>query len=122
VFDFPVANTGPVLFYSAEERRDELHRRLDATIKHEGKTFADLKQLHIICNHGRNTALTVTKEDVVATTPAFAELVKTIRTLRPTLVWIDAVAQLLSEMRMIDRFSYRIPAPCASWLIYAAAW
>jgi AAA domain len=42
-----VLKAGPVIFFSAQEDKDEVHRRLDAIIAHEGIRFADLNNLHL---------------------------------------------------------------------------
>src|SRR5437762_3288835 len=48
---------GPVIFFSAEEDSDEVHRRLDAIVAHHGIDMNALDGLHILCMPGEDAVL-----------------------------------------------------------------
>jgi RecA-family ATPase len=90
---FAVEHGGPVLLYSAEERQEELHRRLAVILESRNKRLADLKGFRIYCPPPTETMLTtVGRDGIVRPTMTMLRLEKTIETLRPVLVTIDHVS------------------------------
>lgn len=90
---FAVEHGGPVLLYSAEERQEELHRRLAVILESRGKRLCDLKGFRIYCPPPTETMLTtVGRDGLVRPTMTMLRLEKTIETLRPALVTIDHVS------------------------------
>jgi RecA-family ATPase len=90
---FAVEHGGPVLLYSAEERQEELHRRLAVILESRGKRLSDLKDFRIYCPPPTETMLTTAGRDgLVRPTMTMLRLEKTIETLRPVLVTIDHVS------------------------------
>jgi RecA-family ATPase len=90
---FAVEHGGPVLLYSAEERQEELHRRLDVILASRSKRLGDLKGFRIYCPPPTETMLTTAGRDgLVRPTMTMLRLEKTIETLRPVLVTIDHVS------------------------------
>jgi RecA-family ATPase len=90
---FAVEHGGPVLLYSAEERQEELHRRLAVILESRGKGLGDLKDFRIYCPPPTETMLTTAGRDgLVRPTMTMLRLEKTIQTLRPVLVTIDHVS------------------------------
>jgi RecA-family ATPase len=82
-----------VLFYSAEERQEELHRRLAVILESRNKRLGDLKGFRIYCPPPTETMLTtVGRDGLVRPTMTMLRLEKTIETLRPVLVTIDHVS------------------------------
>jgi RecA-family ATPase len=90
---FAVEHGGPVLLYSAEERQEELHRRLAVILESRSKRLGDLKDFRIYCPPPTETMLTtVGRDGLVRPTMTMLRLEKTIETLRPVLVTIDHVS------------------------------
>jgi hypothetical protein len=90
---FAVEHGGPVLLYSAEERQEELHRRLAVILESRGRRLGDLKGFRIYCPPPTETMLTtVGRDGLVRPTMTMLRLEKTIETLRPVLVTIDHVS------------------------------
>jgi RecA-family ATPase len=90
---FAVEHGGPVLLYSAEERQEELHRRLAVIVESRNKRLGDLKGFRIYCPPPTETMLTtVGRDGLVKPTMTMLRLEKTIETLRPVLVTIDHVS------------------------------
>jgi len=48
---------GPVVAICCEDDADELHRRLDAIVRHYGASFTDLADLHVLSLAGRDALL-----------------------------------------------------------------
>jgi hypothetical protein len=90
---FAVEHGGPVLLYSAEERQEELHRRLAVILESRNKRLSDLKGFRIYCPPPTETMLTtVGRDGLVRPTMTMLRLEKTIELLRPVLVTIDHVS------------------------------
>ncbi|SEE09079.1 AAA domain-containing protein [Rhizobiales bacterium GAS188] len=90
----PVAG-GRSLFLTAEDDKDEVHRRLEDIAFHAGAKIEDLHDLHIVSLAGEDALLAVTgRGNVLTPTPRFAELKAAIGDLEPALVVLDTLADL----------------------------
>lgn len=86
---------GPVIFMSAEEDEEEVHRRLAAINEHFNIGFADLAGLHVLCMPGEDAILgAADKAGHVVTTPLFNAVQQRAKTIRPTLIIIEAAADV----------------------------
>lgn len=88
---------GPVIFLTAEEDRDEIHRRLAAINAHTGSSFADLAALHFISLPGEDAVLAATgKDGIVRPTALFQKLEEAAQHIRPKLIAIEAAADVFA--------------------------
>ena len=89
---------GPALYLSAEDDRDELHRRLADIATAEGLTFEHLDNLVLRSLAGEDALLAMLdrKTGALATTPLLDELDARIAEERPALVLLDTLADLHS--------------------------
>jgi hypothetical protein len=88
---------GKVIFLTAEEDCDEVHRRFDAIAAHLGIGFADLAGLHLLCMPGADPVLgAADKAGVIRATPLFESLLKAASEIRPTLIAIEAAADVFA--------------------------
>lgn len=89
---------GPVLFFSAEEDKDEVWRRLKDIVTHYGLSFAELKgRLHVIClPDDENTYLAVPNKarDELVVTSIYERLRLTIERIKPVLAVLESSADL----------------------------
>ena len=85
---------GPVVFVSAEDDSDELHRRVAAIAESEGIDLADLHDLHIVPLAGRDAVMGATKgrNGVVKETAVWRGLIRLVERVKPHLVVIDTLA------------------------------
>jgi RecA-family ATPase len=88
-------STGPCLYYGAEDEADELHRRLETIVRHEGKQLSDLAGIRLVPMAGQDAVLAEPdRKGMLAATPIFAKLEAETRSLRPKLVVIDPSADV----------------------------
>ena len=86
---------GGALFISAEDDRDEIHRRLADVARAEGVGLADLDKLTLRSLAGKDALLAVpTAGDLMAETPLFVHLDKWLSEHRPTVTVLDTLADL----------------------------
>ena len=86
---------GGALFISAEDDRDEIHRRVADVAAAEGVGLADLDKLTLRSLAGKDALLAIpTTGDVMAETPLFLHLDKWLSEHRPTLTVLDTLADL----------------------------
>jgi RecA-family ATPase len=81
---------GPVLAIYCEDDADELHRRLDAIVRHYGASFADLADLHVMSLAGEDALLATPRRDgLMEATKLLARLRQAAADIRPKLVLLD---------------------------------
>ena len=98
-----IPGLGGVLFLTAEEEEDEIHRRLEAIRKWYSLSFRDLNNLQLRCMPGQNCVLAKPdKNNVLQTTELFARLEITIRAQRPRLILLESSADMFAGSE-IDR-------------------
>ncbi len=86
---------GPVLYLSAEDDRDELHRRLADIIAAEQASFEDLADLTLESFAGGGALLAnVDKGGGLVPTPLFDRIEETAAQIRPVLIVLDTLADL----------------------------
>lgn len=86
---------GNVLFVSAEDEPDEIHRRLARILQGEGKDFSDLADFNILSLSDRAAVLVKSaKSDdgKLLRTPLYHYFCQTVDRLRPSLVILDTLA------------------------------
>jgi RecA-family ATPase len=92
-----VDHPGPAVFMTAEEDEDELHRRLDAIAMHTKTDLRDLDQLHLLPLPSQDPVLGAPdKAGLIAPTPLFESLLSTCTKLRPSLIAIEAAADVFA--------------------------
>jgi hypothetical protein len=91
-----VLKPGPVLFLSAEDDRDELHRRLLDICASTGTDIRDLCRLHIRSLAGEDALLATLdrKANVLRPTSRYAALASIVAEVRPALIVLDTLADL----------------------------
>lgn len=90
---------GNVLFVSAEDEPDEIHRRLARIVHSEGKHFADLADFNILSLSDRPAVLVKSgKSDdgKLAKTPLFRYIYNVVEQHRPSLVILDTLADFFA--------------------------
>jgi RecA-family ATPase len=86
---------GPVVAICCEDDADELHRRLDAVVRHYGASFADLAHLHVLSLAGRDALLTTPRRDGLMTpTKLFTRVTDVAATIKPRLILLDNSADV----------------------------
>ena len=106
--DAAVLKKGSVIFFTAEEDRDELHRRLEAIITHHGIRFTDLQDLHLYCCPGEDGTLGRASRPgaILTETPLFQRLHLSAATIKPALIVIETAADVFGGNE-IDRSHVR---------------
>lgn len=89
-------NPGRVLFLTAEDELDEVHRRLEDISYGMQVEMADMKALVILSLAGREALLFVAegRSGVLKPTPLFAQIEQWLRVHKPALVVLDTLADL----------------------------
>ena len=89
---------GPVVFVSAEDDLDELHRRLAVIAHAKGIDLATLVDLHFVTLAGRDAVMGAPdgKTGIVKETPLWRELVAIVGKIRPRLVILDTLADVFA--------------------------
>jgi RecA-family ATPase len=100
--------SGPVVFLTAEDELDEVHRRLDAICAHEGIRYEELSDLHILPFAGRAALLATfnTEQRQMLQTDVLGELQGFVAEVKPRLVILDTVADVFGGNE-IDRAQVR---------------
>jgi RecA-family ATPase len=92
-----VDEPGPVIFFTAEEDKDEIHRRLAAIAAYQEIGFRDLARLHILCMPGADAVLGIPDRfRVIRATPLFESLYAAATTIQPTLIAIESAADVFA--------------------------
>ena len=88
--------SGGVLFVSAEDDRNEIHRRLAAIAISLGVPLSDLADLHIVPLAGKDAVMATpqAKTGLLAPTAVFRGLVALVERIKPRLVILDALADV----------------------------
>ena len=89
---------GPVIFVSAEDDLDELHRRTAVITNARGLDLAELSDLHFVTLAGRDAVMGAPdgKTGIVKETPIWRELVAIVAKIRPRLVVLDTLADVFA--------------------------
>ena len=86
---------GPIIAVCCEDDTDELHRRLDAILRHYQASFTDLADLHLISLAGDDALLATPRRDgLLQPTGLFKQLGEAARDLKPKLILIDNSADV----------------------------
>ena len=86
---------GPVVAICCEDDADELHRRLDAIVRHYNASFADVADLHVLSLAGRDAVLATPRRDGLMTpTKLFARVTDAAATIKPRLILLDNSADV----------------------------
>ena len=93
-----VNKPGCAILISAEDDRDELHRRLADISEAEGAAFSELSNLIVRSLAGEDALLATLdrKSNTLVTTPLFAELDECMGDLKPKLLGLDTLSDLHS--------------------------
>lgn len=96
--DQTIGTPGKVMFLSAEDDLDELHRRLDAICDSEGIGLESLKRLLILSRAGGESLLAVPdkKTGSMTASPLYAKIDTAMEAARPALLVLDTLADLHS--------------------------
>lgn len=102
-----IIESGPVLFVTAEEERDEVHFRLNQIREHYSLSWADLIDLHIYAAPEEDCLLAVPdKKQVMVATKRYDQLCATVEQIKPKLVILESAADLFGGDE-IDRAQVR---------------
>jgi RecA-family ATPase len=88
--------SGAVLYLSAEDDVDEIHRRLASICEASGLNVEDLDRLSIIALAGEDAVLAAPDKAGLKTTPLFAAIEQQIEAERPVLVVADTLADIFA--------------------------
>jgi RecA-family ATPase len=104
----PILKRGPVIFFTAEEDEDELHRRLEAIAVHEGIRFSDLSDLHLYCCPSEDASLgrTTRSISILKRTLLYERLYLSAMATKPALIVIETAADVFGGNE-IDRSQVR---------------
>lgn len=93
-----VERPGPVVYISAEDERDELHRRMADVTESEHLSFTDLTDLKFRSLAGENAILADLSRQTgkMKSTALFKTLEANVKAIKPTLVVLDTLADLHS--------------------------
>ena len=88
--------SGGVLFLSAEDDRDELHRRIDAIASGLDLPLAELGDFHLVLLAGRDAVLAAPQGKSAAITPTavWRSLVDNVSVFQPRLLILDTLADI----------------------------
>jgi RecA-family ATPase len=103
-----IVEKGSCLFITAEDSRDEVHRRLSDIARENAVPLSGMADLHIVSLAGEDAIIAAPegRSNVIATTPLFAAIKEQIAALRPKLVVLDTLADLFGGNE-IDRSQAR---------------
>ena len=105
-----VDRKGPAMFFSAEEDRDEVHRRVCAIARHFQIPLSDLAGLHVHCADGADTLLGAPegRSSLIRPTRLFHRLKKAAVAVRPALIVIESAANVYggneNDRSQVDQF------------------
>lgn len=88
------APEGSVIYMSAEDDDDELHRRLDDILRAEGRKYEDVERLTLRSLAGEDALLAVDSQMALMRSELFKELDARARDETPTLIVIDTLADV----------------------------
>ncbi|WP_439604997.1 AAA family ATPase [Shinella sp.] len=118
---------GNVLFVSAEDEPDEIHRRLACIVEAEGKSFSDLFALDILSLAERGAIFAKSKksdEGKLAITKLYNKFEEWVDMLRPTLIVLDTLADFYAgdennraETREFVSMLRRVGIKCSSAIV-----
>lgn len=93
-----IPEPGSVIYLSAEDDLDELHRRLADITRGIGRSFDDLGLLQLVPRSGQDAVLAAADgaKGVVKATALWRELKAEVREIRPRLVVLDTLADLFA--------------------------
>jgi RecA-family ATPase len=92
-----IERPGPVIFFSAEEDFDEIHRRLAAILVRESIPFRELDGVHLLCMPGDDAVLgSPDKGGAIRPTSLFQRLEQAVRKIQPTLMVVEAAADVFA--------------------------
>jgi RecA-family ATPase len=91
-----VPEGGPVIYLSAEDDLDEIHRRLADITAAQGIDLAALTNFHIVPLAGEDAVLGAPdrRSGLIAATPLWRALVAEVAKIRPRLLVIDSLADV----------------------------
>jgi RecA-family ATPase len=99
--------TGPVIFFSAEEPENEMRRRLERVARKRGLEAADIENLHFhFAEPDKCTLGTGRPNFPIASTPLFESLREAAKVIRPRLIVVDSNAATLGG-NYLDRVHAR---------------
>jgi RecA-family ATPase len=88
-----VTESGPVIFFSAEEPEHEMRRRLDRVARKRGLEPSDIEGLHFHFAEPDHCLLGIsTSRGLMVPTPLFASLQAAALDIRPVLIVVDSIA------------------------------
>jgi RecA-family ATPase len=89
--------SGPVLYVSAEDDLEEIHRRLKDVVTGHAVNLQDLADFHIVPLAGKDAVLAAAgKGGVVAPTPLWGAIVDATAKVRPKIVILDNLADIFA--------------------------
>jgi RecA-family ATPase len=93
-----VRRTGTVLYVSAEDDRDELHRRMDKMLGHYDLSYDQIADLHFVELVGEGALLAAPdrSDGIIRRTIRFAQIETEVARLKPVLVVLDTLANLFA--------------------------
>ncbi len=93
-----VLRTGTVLYVSAEDDRDELHRRVDKMLGHFDLSYDQIADLHFIELVGEGALLAAPDRSggIIRRTIRFEQIEGEVARLKPVLVVLDTLANLFA--------------------------
>ncbi|HET7409822.1 MAG TPA: AAA family ATPase [Paracoccaceae bacterium] len=91
-------NSGQVMYLSAEDDKDELHRRLNDISRAEGIPLADLERLSVRSLAGEDALLATVMQNtnVLVATGLMKELSEYAQSVEPSLIVLDTLADLFA--------------------------
>jgi RecA-family ATPase len=90
-----IPEPGPVVFLTAEDEMDEVHRRLDGIVRERAVSYSDLSQLAIVPRAGRDALLAAPDQTkALRATRLLEQLECVIRDYRAKLIVLDTAADL----------------------------
>jgi RecA-family ATPase len=119
-----VQRAGPVIFYSGEEDREEVDRRLADILRDTGHHPRDLTgKLHVVTRVGEDAILSTAKDDLVTPTKLYRELEEMTADLKAVFVVLDSIthvfacnqiniAHAVQNIGLMKRLSRRHRAGC----------
>jgi RecA-family ATPase len=111
------AKAGPAVYFTAEDDRDEVHRRLDDILQATSGSYDDLGNL-IFCSHAGQDALLATQASPTAPlqpTDLYRRLDMRMAAVKPVVVVLDTLADLSPAMRTTGRRRGSLSASCGRW-------
>ncbi|KPL55750.1 hypothetical protein ABB55_08490 [Prosthecomicrobium hirschii] len=96
--DWPcgLPDVGPAIYLSAEDDRDELHRRLADICRAKGIDLADLDNLHLLPLAGKDAVLGTAIGSTVMKTERLKQIRQYAASVQPRLIVLDTLADLFA--------------------------